>query len=304
MKEYIKKHIPVASKVYWIVYDWALSCLGRFAPKCLASFVYHRETGHKLNWEHPEDINQVIQVLKFSDYAKEWPLLADHYAVRYYVKDCGLQDILIPLYGTWKRAEDINFDSLPDSFVLKTNHGCGSAIFVKDKSSINKSEICIQLNRWMREKTGLVSAEYHYLKIEPVIMAVELLQNDNPKSTSIIDYKVWCFNGEPYCVMVCADRFSDSGVKFSFYDLNWTIIPDMPDGPHKGDRVVLDKPHCFDKMIDASRKLSKGQPQMRVDFYEVQGKLFFGELTMTSLGGYMNYISPKYLKIMGEQVIL
>lgn len=302
-KKELKKQFPFLFTAYWKLYDIFLTIMGKVSPKWLSSFVYKRECHKKLNWKVPEDLNQKIHVLQFTKYAEQWPLFADHYGVREYVKQKGLSNILIPLFGVWERAEDIDFDKLPNSFVLKTNHGCGEALFVKNKKDIDQKEACQKLNQWLKEKTGLLSAEFHYLKIEPKIMAVELLNNDNIGSTSIVDYKVWCFDGEPYCIMVCANR-TRSSVEMSFFDLEWNSMPDVLDGHHKYDKLNIKKPECLEEMLYASRLLSEGQPQMRVDFYEIGGKLYFGELTLSSLGGNMDYISPKYLKIMGDKAII
>lgn len=274
-------------------------------PQRLASRMYKRSMhGKKLDWESPKDLNEKINWLKFNTDLTEWTRLSDKYRVREYVKECGREDLLVKLYGVWEDANDIDFEKLPEKFVLKTNHGCGTVLLVRDKRELNIPKLRKQLNSWLKIKFGVWTVEPQYIDIKPLLIAEEMLENDNPNSTSLVDYKVWCFNGEPYCFMVCANRVIEKGMETSFYDLDWNFIPDLLAGTHKNNRVIIEKPNCLPELIQAARDLSKGHPEVRVDFYIINDQIYFGEMTFTSLGGYMDYISPKYLKEMGALVTL
>ena len=259
-----------------------------------------------MNWSDPQDLNEKINWLKVYGDTSMWPNLADKYNVREYLKDKGLSSILVPLYGKWDSVDELDFRSLPPQFVLKTNHGSGEIMVVKDKSKLDVGEVKSSFRIWLKEKYGFLQGEPHYLKIKPVIIAEELLvEKNNSFSTSLVDYKVWCFNGKPYCIWACYSRTKD-GTYVGTYDLNWNYHPEWSvfTNHYKNGGPVVTKPKSFDKMMEAAAILSEGFPQVRVDFYDVDGKLYFGEMTFTSNGGYMQFYTDDFLLQMGKQIIL
>jgi hypothetical protein len=213
--------------------------------------------------------------------------------------------MLVDLYGKWDNTEDIDFNELPNSFVLKTNHGCGTIVLVEDKNIIDVQKTKNNLNKWLKLEFGVITAEPHYKNIKPCIIAEErLIATTN---MGLIDYKFWCLDGEPFFVLVCYDRVIGSHTKLCIFDLDWNLHPEYLDGSHVKDKdntPLIPKPQCFNEMLDASRILSKGFPEVRVDLYVVNGKPYFGELTFTSLGGYMDYFTPELLLKMGERIHL
>lgn len=274
-------------------------------PQKLAAMKYkHQMGGKELNWDNPQDLNEKINWLKFNTDLTEWTRLSDKYRVREYIKERGREDLLVPLYGCWEKAENIDFDALPDKFVLKTNHGCGTVMLVEEKSKINLPEVRKELNSWLKIKFGVRTVEPQYVNIKPLLIAEELLDNDNPSSTSLVDYKVWCLDGKAYCFMICANRVIETGTDLYFYDLDWNPLPEMLSGSHKDNKINIEKPQCLGELIKAAEDLAKGHPEVRVDFYIVNNRIYFGEMTFTSLGGYMDYISPEYLLKMGRLVTL
>ncbi len=290
---------------------WAL-----LMPESYAKYWYKKATGKKLDLENPKDFNEKIQWLKIYSDTSQWTDLADKYKVRNYVEQCGLGHILVSLYGVWEKADGIDFHELPDKFVLKTNNSCGRIIIVKDLSKLDVSETRRLLNRWVKERYGLVSFQPHYWKIDRRIIAEELLEDETVStfSSSIIDYKFWCIHGEPDIIMVLYDRkfeMSDSEedtdshlMRACVYDLNWNLRTDIINGPLAADSpLVLPKPKCFDEMLEICRRLSKPFPQVRVDLYEINSKVYFGELTFTP-GGNMDYFTPEYFMKMGEKLDL
>lgn len=277
----------------------------KVAPRRHANKIFKSFFKRDINWEHPTDLNEWINVLKFSANQDEWTLGADKYAVRGLVQEKGLGHMLVNLYGVWDNADNIDFSQLPNKFIIKSNHGSGTVEIVKDKRLINCENIRTKCRQWLKTVIGYYGVELHYTKIPRKIIAEELLDatKQSIPSSSMIDYKIWCFNGEPYCIYVIVNRIKGS-FQQSCYDVNWNNRDDMLayDEHHRKMNVEVPKPKSFEAMLEAARKLSAGHPQLRVDFYEVSEKPYFGELTFTSNGGYMQYFTQDALREMGQQI--
>lgn len=290
-------------------------CISAIASHFPATIVYLRyfiRFKKFPNLKNPQNLNEKILHLKLFSDTSQWSVLADKLLVRNYVETCGLGDILIPLYGAWKNSEEIPFDQLPEEFMLKSNNGDGRGTFlpIKHKSRLTDAEkikIKEVADRWVSSNhIGALSAEPQYKSIPPMIIAERLLPFDS-KNGSIIDYKLWCFGGVPHSFIVCIDRKSDGGhASVMCYDLDWTAHPERMNSSEKYPlyHKPIDRPKGLEKMIEYARILSKPFPQVRVDFYEVDGKVYFGELTFTSVGGMMEWYQPWYLKEKGKLVDL
>lgn len=277
--------------------------LGTYCPKKLASMLYKEMYGTKLNWEHPQNIDEKINWLKFNSDTTRWTLLADKYRVRQYVTECGLEDILVPLYGKWDRAADIKWDCLPRQFVMKPNNGTHDILICKDKHSLDTIHWTKEIDKWLHTDYSKLQGEPHYRDIPPCIIAEQLLdvKKQPVESTSLIDYKVWAFDGKPAYIWCCMDRTSDS-VEVITYDTNWNAHPEYSEnlfGFHLTDKR-LPRPVTLDKMLHAAAVLSKGFPQLRVDFYEVDGKLYFGEMTFTSSAGRNGFYTKEFRMELGR----
>ena len=263
------------------------------------------------DFKNPQDLNEKILYLKLFTDTSLWTQMADKYHVRDYVKSCGLESMLIPIYGSWERVEDIPFDELPQQFILKANNGDGKGTNVKiDKAKMNGQDwqdLRKRLQGWLDTKhIGALSGEPQYRDIKPMILAEELLPCGEGE-TSLIDYKLWCFNGEPYSFFICSERQADGyHATVDCYDLEWNRYPEnMLASPHMTVATkAIPRPACLDEMIQAARILSKPFPEVRVDLYAVGGKAYFGELTFTSLGGMMDFYTPEYLREMGARVTI
>ena len=277
---------------------------GKYCPQKLASKKYKIAMGKELDWDNPKDLDEKINWMKFNTDLSEWTRLSDKYRVREYLKERGREDLLVNLYGVWENADDIDFDKLPDKFVLKSNHGCKTVILVNDKNALDISSVRKQMNCWLKKKYGLLTAEPHYLSIKPLLIAEELLENDNPDSDSLIDYKVFCVEGEVYCIMVCTNRIIGHGMKAMFYDADWNPRPDILAGSHIHDKVSVSKPSCLSELLKAAKDLSQGHHFVRTDFYISKGKVYFGEMTFTPRGGYTNTVSYPHLLQMGSLIKL
>lgn len=271
-------------------------------PKRIIEKSWLKDFGYPIDWEQPRDINEKIQwLMVFSD-TKEWSRLTDKYLVRDYVASKGYGDHLTKLYGVWKRAEDIDFDTLPDRFVLKCNHDSGSYCIVDNKKICDKNEHKRKMDSCLKRKYGYQYSEPHYNRIKPLVIAEEYLEDDSSFSTSLIDYKVWCFNGQPHSIYVCYSR-NHQGKYTNFYDLDWNVHPEWSVfSEHNKDGVgKVPKPSCLAEMLEIASGLSKGFPEVRVDFYIVHNKVYFGEMTFTACAARNRHYSPWLLKELGRQ---
>ncbi|MCQ2053156.1 MAG: hypothetical protein MJZ03_04395 [archaeon] len=279
------------------------SYLSRHNPQELADRLYIDETGNRngINWNSPVDLNEKINWLKFNSDTTKWSELADKYAVRKFIEEKGYKQYLVPLLGVWENANEIDFSKLPDSFVLKTNNGAGTVMVVEDKTLINQRKVRAQLNKWLKNKFGLKRAEPHYLRIKPLIIAESLLRDESGISSSLVDYKIWCFDGKAFGTRVYYNRHRFEA-DIEWYDRDWNYRPeklvftkDKRDGGGK-----ISKPKHYEKMISFAEDLSKGFPQVRIDLYNIDGQIYFGEMTFTASGGYHNTYSKEALLEMGR----
>lgn len=259
------------------------------------------------NFKHPCDVNEKINWMKFYGDTSRWSLLADKYRVREYVKQCGYEDILIPLLGKWDSVDEIDWNKLPHQFVMKCNNGSGDVLICKDKNRLNISKTKRHFKKRLKERLSVLSAEPHYADIKPCIIAETLLDVSKQSccSTSIIDYKVWVFNGKPLFIF-CAWNRNGFHANVACYDLDWNFHPEWSKWTNHYfmPKEQLPRPKCLDTLIGVASKLGEGQPVTRVDLYICDDKVYFGEITMTSQGGYMDYFTQDFLNKMGELTIL
>lgn len=280
---------------------WRTKFFLRYNPKVIANKTYKSVFKKDINWNNPTDLVEKTQWLQLYSDTSLWTICADKFLVRAFVKerDCG--EVLNELYGMWYKAEDIDWSTLPNSFVLKANHSCGQVILVNDKKLLDIKDTVRELNNWMKTVYGYSSAQLHYTKIQPCIIAEKLLINKKEPSKSLIDFKIWCFNGVPENILVAHDR--SGNLTFSIYDLEWNNISDIvgiiESYQYRGPKIA--KPLSFDKMIEVAKKLSKDFPQVRVDFYDVDGQAVFGEMTFTN--GFSTD-TLEYLEFLGSKIDL
>lgn len=278
--------------------------MGIHHPVTLVKIRYFVRFKKKINLVTPKDLNEKILYLKLYGDTSLWTKCADKYLVRQYVEDQGLGEYLVKLYGVWYDVNDFSLDTLPQSFILKANNGDGksSNLIVKDKNEVDEQEIKRIIHGWLTKKNiGALAAEPQYKGMKPCVIAEELLPiKDDEKS--LIDYKIWCFNGTPYYVWTCSDRDSD-GTDVMTYDLNWQAHPEYSifDSRYRK-AALLPRPKNFEKMLEVAKILAQPFPEVRLDLYNIDGKIYFGETTFTSLGGMMNFYTPEFLTHMGSLV--
>lgn len=286
---------------------WNEFILDHFTKRTLSKY-WRRDFHSELDWKHPKDLNEKIQWLILYSDTSEWSRLTDKVLVRDYVREKGLGDMLVPLLGVWKDAREIDFDRLPEKFVLKCNHDSASVKIIDKTKGFDKNALIDYFNYKVRTKFGYLSGEPHYNKIKPRILAEEFLPLDGAGiSSTPIDYKIWCFNGEPYMVWVAYNRDNvDGHVDTESYDLDWNYHHEWGKftNHYRDGRGRVPRPESLDDMINAAKLLSKGFPEVRVDFYDVKGKAYFGEMTFTSDCGRMPFYSKQHLLEMGNKVDL
>lgn len=284
-----------------------ISLAGKKNPESVVRLRYLLRFRKRLNLKTPSDLNEKIQYLSLRTDTKEWSRLSDKYAVREYVAECGLENTLNRLFGVWNKAEDIDFDSLPSQFVLKTTHGSGDSIIVRDKDTLDIEATRRVLRQTMSETYGLAEGDLHYSRITPRVIAEQLLTNDEKSaefSSSLIDYKVWCFNGKAHFIWACTNRTKQS-VNVMIYDTEWKAHPEYTVATHHYKTAdLIPKPENLQEMLRIAEILSKPFPVVRVDLYNVEGKVYFGEMTFTSIGGLMNVYSAAFLDIAGNLIKL
>lgn len=281
--------------------------INRINPKLLVSVQYFYHFKKVLKWWKPEDLNEKINWLKFNSDTTLWTLCADKFRVREYVSEKGLDDILVKLYGKWDNVEDIDWNLLPNSFVLKTNNGSGDILVCRDKTKLNVEQTKKKYSTLLSSAFSDTNGEPHYTLMKPCIIVEEVLDSKKQSivTDTLIDYKIWCFGGKPHHIWACYNRYDDS-VEVAVYDLSWKRHDECSifTSHYKKAKSDLPKPKSLDLMLKIASKLSENIPQVRIDLYEVDGKPYFGEMTFTSAGGFMNFYTPSFLKEMGDMVDL
>ena len=285
-------------------------------PMKLADKLYYQRFARHINWNCPTDMNEKINWLKFHADQHVWADLADKFKVREFVEKSGLSDILIPLYGVYKNAEELikDWDNLPEEFVIKSNNGSAHVIIISNdkevgqkKNEIRKTALAREIKKWLNNKAeGVLNAEMHYQYISNCIVVEKLLIDNGIKaiSRSPIDYKFFCADGEPYMCYVAYNRDPITHDRIAdMYDLNWIRRDDLlSKGIKKG--TSIPKPQNWERMKEIASILSTGHYQVRIDLYNIEGKIYFGEMTFTNSGGFDNEFTQTFLNEFGNKIVI
>lgn len=272
-----------------------LKFLSFIPDKTMLKLQYKIKTGRKLNLKNPKRYTEKIQWYKINYRNPIMNRCVDKFAVRQYVKEKGLEDILNKLYAVYDNIEDFDIESLPQKFVVKTTNSSGTNIFCKDKNSIKKEDIVNKINTFLSFKNIKAGREWAYYGIKPKIIVEKFLEDDTDRG--IADYKFLCFNGNPEFIVYDIDRFIEH--KRNFYDINWNYLEVSSDCPNFGD--VVKKPEKLEEMIKIAKILSEDFPAVRVDLYCVKNKIYFGELTFYPWSGYVDFSPDDFDFTLGEK---
>ncbi|SDN15964.1 TupA-like ATPgrasp [Acetanaerobacterium elongatum] len=269
---------------------WLMPRYFRWMPDRLyLKLVFRVDMGKPLHLNPPVTFNEKLQWLKLYNRNPEYTKMVDKYEVRKIVEEKIGAQYLIPLLGVWNSADEIDFDSLPSQFVLKCTHDSGSVIVCKDKASLDIPAIREKLKKSLRRKYYYFGREWPYKNVPHKVVAEQFILDGKGLAT-LTDYKFYCFNGVVDSVMLCLDR--DTGdTKFYFFDENWNLRRYNLRGKAAPEGFTLPKPKGMDRMFEIARILSKGIPYVRVDLYNCDGDIFFGELTLFPQSGF----DPNYL---------
>lgn len=240
---------------------------------------YRNYTGKRLDLRNPQTFNEKLQWLKLYDRNPLYTNLVDKYKVREFISQTIGEEYLIPLLGVWDKFDEIDFGELPNKFVLKPNHTSGDVFICKDKTKVNFDELRTKVNAWLEREYYWEHREWPYKNIKPRIFAEKYMVDES--GVELKDYKFFCFNGEPKALFVATDRGIDT--RFNFYDMQFNQLPFMQH--YKNSTKKINKPQGFDEMVILATTLSTGIPHVRVDFYDVNGKIYFGELTFYHFSG-------------------
>lgn len=260
-----------------------------FSNEAMSKFYFRIVLRKKLNLKNPQTFNDKMQWLKLYYYPFNDMVIkcADKFAVRNFIEEKGYGDLLVPLVGNWESPKLIEWEKLPNKFVLKCNHGCAYNILCNDKSNFETKQAIHQLNKWMKEDFGAFNIELHYSKITPHMIICEEFLGD-----SITDYKFFCFNGKPEFIYVSNDLVHDRQAQIGFFYLDGRKMPLKREDYMDIERVEL--PEFFDEMLTVAKNLCEEFPFVRVDFFIANGRYYFAELTFTPSACMMPFNPDKY----------
>ncbi|MCM1521001.1 MAG: hypothetical protein NC098_09465 [Lachnoclostridium sp.] len=271
------------------------------SPETAALWLYRIVVGRKADMANPKDLNEKILWLEFNTDTTKWSELSDKIAVYDYVRARGLEDILLPIYGVYDTADEISFEQLPDSFVIKSNNGWAQTIIVRDKSAEDEAKIKRTTAQWLKSGFSTSSAEPHYSRIRPKLLAQQLIPTKD--GVTPVDYKFMCFGGKPEYCLVCTERNTDNfNCKLAMYSL-----PDWKSHSHhivedERDCSDIPRPENLDEMIGVAAALSENFPFVRVDLYNNNGKIWFGEMTFTPAAARITYFDSELMLALGQLI--
>ena len=293
----MKKSKLKNNKIINTTYNSIMKTAFQISPRTATKVFFRVSMGYPLSLDNPKTFNEKINWLKFNDDLELKTKCADKIEVRNYVESKGLKNILNDIYYIYDIPQDINFEKLPNSFVLKTNHSCGTNIIVNDKNNINKEETLIKLDKWLKTKYGTYPYEPQYLNIEPRILCEKNLCDNYGEVPE--DYKFYCSKGKVLMFSIIhrppkpqLPHIYHFNEKKEFLETNYNNYKELPKIPNN-----------IDDMLEVARKLSEDFNFVRVDLYDFNDKdIIFGELTFTPTGGFYNYISKELDLKIGEMI--
>jgi len=259
---------------------------------------FHRE----LNLDNPQTFNEKLQWLKLYDRKPLYTTLVDKYAVRQYIKDKIGEEYLIPLVGgPWKNFDEIDFDALPNQFVLKCTHDSGGLVICRDKSRLDRDAAREKISRCLKRNYYLSGREWPYKNVPPRIIAEQYMEDTETRE--LRDYKFFSFDGATKIMYIATDRASKTKeTKYDFFDMDFQHLPFT--NTHPNADTPPEKPSAFNEMKELADKLSRGFPHVRIDFYEVNGKVYFGEITFFHNSGMIPFEPDEWDWILGSWIEL
>ena len=265
-------------------------CARLFSDKRFLQIKFRLEMGQKLDLDNPKTFNEKLQWLKLYNRKSKYTTMVDKYAVKDYVANIIGKEHIIPTLGVWNSVDEIDWEALPNQFVLKTTHGGGGGgvVICKDKATFDKNKARKTLQKSLDSDIYWNYREWPYKDVPKRIIAEEFMTNN---SKDLEDYKIHCFNGEPKFILVCRNRYGAGPMVDDFYSPEWKLM-DVKRPGHHNSTVPLEKPELLEQMLELSRTLSTTVPFLRVDFYIINNRIYFGELTFFPASG-MSKFEPE-----------
>ena len=271
------------------------------SDRAYLKLLYFARMGRKLDLKNPKLFSEKLQWLKLYDRNSKYTKMVDKYLVREIVSDSVGEKHLIPLLGVWDHPNDVDFNELPEKFVIKCNHNSGKGVIVcRDKSTIKQEDARKELLQGYQQNYYLIGREWPYKNVRRRIIAEKYITNSENEE-ELTDYKFFCFNGTVDCVMISLER-STGFPKFYFFNSRWELLRLNVRGKEAPEGFTLPKPKCFDEMLTIASKLSENIPFVRVDLYQSQESVFFGELTFFPQGGLDVNLLPEAERYFGNKI--
>ena len=259
--------------------------------------LYHASMGEKLNLSNPKKFNEKIQWLKLYNRDPAYTTMVDKYAVKKYIADIIGKEYIIPTIGVWESFDDIDFDALPNQFVLKCTHDSGGLVVCSDKTKLDKEKARKKIESSLRTNYYYSGREWPYKNVPHRIIAEQYMADD------LRDYKLFCFDGVPRMTLVCSERFTKDGLKEDFYDEAWNHL--NVQRPAHGNAILpIQRPKQYELMKRLAAKLSEKMPFARIDFYEINEKVYFGEITFYPASGFEGFKPEEWDLKLGEWIKL
>ena len=255
---------------------------------------------YPLNLEEPQSFNEKLQWIKLHDRQPIYSKMVDKYEAKQYVASIIGEEHIIPTIGVYDHVEDINFDALPQQFVLKCTHDSGGIVICKDKSTFDRDAAIRKLQRGLKKNYYYQNREWPYKNVKPRIIAEQYMDNDGQE---LNDYKVHNFNGEPKVILVCSDRYKESGLAEDFYSCDWQHL-DLSRPGLQHSKEVQEKPAELGEMLELAKKLSKDIPFVRTDFYIINHVVYFGEMTFFPACGMKPFVPREWDYKLGSYITL
>lgn len=269
--------------------------------KLYLQIMYRLRTGKKLNLKNPRSFGEKLQWLKLYNRDPEYTRMVDKIEVKKWVSDKLGSKYIIPTIGVWNKVDDIDFNNLPNEFVLKTNHDSGGIIICKDKSKLDLVKIKAELSKSLRHNYYLTGREWPYKDVSRLIFAEKFLKI--PDQSDLTDYKIYCFNGSPHYIQVIQDRNSKETI--DFFDTNWNHQAFVGLNPKCSNAITIpSKPSNLKEMLNVSKILAKDLNFVRVDLYNIEGKIYFGEMTFYPASGFGKFTPEEWSNIFGRMIQL
>ena len=257
--------------------------------------------GYTLDLNNPTTFSEKLQWLKLYDRRPEYTIMVDKYRVRDYITNKIGADYLIPLIGVWDSPEEIDFDALPQQFAMKCNHNSGLGMCIcTDKSRLDVKRVKKELRKGLKQNYYLTGREWPYKDVPRKIIAEQFMKSD---AGGLTDYKIHCFNGEPRLILVCKDRFTATGLTEDFFSAQWEHL-DIRRPNHPNASQPISQPEELEQMLSLARELSKDIPFLRVDFYIIEHRIYFSELTFFPASGFAKFVPEKWDQILGDWLML